>query len=157
MQSWFPLLCFTADEHASIDVSLANYCSVYWRMVLFSYTCSRPRFCLLICRIITRLTLEHAIPVYHLINSNVCMSGIHPFSLVRYSMMSCALHLTAAFSISGVTSTLSSSFRRFPLALLLEDDVPASILSTSILTRPRSLRWMAIMMGRLLFQAGVAP
>lgn len=121
----------------------------------FVYVQSSPLLSL--NRIITRLTLELAIPVYHLINNNVCMSGIHPFSLVRYSTMSCALHLTATLSISGVTPTLSSSFRRFPLALLLEDDIPASILSTSILTSPRSLRWMAMMMGRLLFHAGVAP
>ena len=152
MQSWFPqTTLFYYRRYASIDVTLAHYCSVYWWMVLFS--CSS----LLFPRITTRLTLERATPVYHLINSNVCMSGIHPFSLVRYSTMSCALHFTAALNISGVISTLSSNFRRFPSALPLEDDFPVSVLSTSILTRPRSLRWMAMIMGRLFFWAGVAP
>ena len=80
------------------------------------------------------------------------MSGIHPFSLVRYSTMSCALHFTAALSISGVTSTLSSNFRRFPLPL-----GDGTILSTSILTKARSLRRMATITGKLPFQHGVAP
>lgn len=85
------------------------------------------------------------------------MSGIHPFSLVRYSTMSCALHFTAIRSISGVTATLSSNFRRLPLPACSEDDLPESVLSTSIRTRPRSLRRIAMVMGRLPFRAGVAP